>query len=125
MGGMRAVEVADEPSSPPERAAVERTRRLRQLLLVGLVVLCVLNAGDLLTTRIILDHAGVLEANPVARALLTYYRVDVLKAGLLIALVWMAYRTSPTAGWACAVWFACGYYTLAVISNGLLIAALP
>ncbi len=122
MGGVRALDSAGDRAAPRRNG---EERRRRQAILAGLAVLCLLNAGDLITTRVILDHSGVLEANPVARALLAYYRVDVLKGAILIILVWVALRSRATTGVVCAVWFACGYYTLAVISNGLLIAALP
>ena len=110
---------------PGDAVAGAEPGGLRRLTRVGVAVLCILNVADVVTTRVILGHAGLLEANPLASALLAYYRVDVVKALLLLALAWVALRHRPTLTWACCVWFACGYYTLAVISNGLLIASLP
>lgn len=98
---------------------------LHRASLIGVALLAVLNVADLVTTRLVLHHAGGVEANPAARALLSGHRVEIVKLTILVLLVWRVVRDRASLPWTCLVWLAVGYYTLAVVSNALVLSALP
>jgi hypothetical protein len=80
-----------------------------------ILILCLLQAADLLSTRMALKVPGVLELNPLVRQLgLWQSKLTVLV--LIVILAFWVKRTKRVA----AVWLVCGIYTLIVASNMLL-----
>lgn len=97
---------------------------MRRLIVSALVALVVLNIADVVTTRMVLHSVRGVEQNPVSRALLRGDRVEIAKAVILAALALETWRRRATVGWACALWWAAGFYTLTVVNNGLVLWAL-
>lgn len=83
-----------------------------------LLILCVLQLADIVSTRLALKVPGVLELNPLVRQLgLWQSKLAVLGVIVLLAL-WVK-RTKRVA----AVWLVCGVYVLIVASNFRLVIA--
>lgn len=77
-----------------------------------LIILCLLQAADLISTRVAMKVPGVLELNPLVRELgLWQSKLAVL--ALVVVLAFWVKRTKRVA----AVWLVCGVYTLIVASN--------
>jgi len=79
---------------------------------VPLVILGLLQAGDLLSTRMVMKIPGALEANPLVRDL-GLWQAKLLALAVVILLVWR----SQTLG---RLWAACGVYAAVVLSNTLM-----
>lgn len=80
--------------------------------IVPLLVLCVLQAGDLLSTRLALKIPGVIELNPLVRAF-GLWPAKLLVCALVLVLVWQAKRMRR-------LWTLCAIYAVIVASNVLL-----
>jgi len=77
-----------------------------------ILILCLLQVADLISTRIALRVPGVLELNPLVRQLgLWQSKLTVLL--LIVILAFWVKRTKRVA----AVWLICAIYTLIVASN--------
>jgi len=106
-----------------ETLAAAVARQHRKAVLIALVALVVLNAADLVTTRLALARGGI-EANPLAKIMLTGYRVEIVKALALLALAWRVMTRNPTLWVALAAWAVTGVYAMTVVSNVLSLLAL-
>ena len=83
-----------------------------------LLILCVLQLADIISTRLALKVPGVLELNPLVRQLgLWQSKLAVLGVIVLLAL-WVKHSKRVA-----AVWFVCGVYVLIVASNFRLVIA--
>jgi hypothetical protein len=80
-----------------------------------ILILCLLQVADLISTRMAMRVPGVLELNPLVRELgLWQSKLTVLV--LIVILVYWVKHTKRVA----AVWMVCGIYFLIVGSNMLL-----
>lgn len=75
---------------------------------IALLILLLLQAGDLLSTKAAI-HAGAAELNPIVRDL-GLWPAKLLTLGLIALLVWRAKSMTR-------VWVVCGLYTLIVTNN--------
>jgi len=80
--------------------------------IVAFLVLCVLQAADLLSTRLALKIPGVMELNPLVRQF-GLWPAKLMVCALLVLLVWQTKRMPR-------VWALCGIYAVIVASNVLL-----
>ncbi len=80
---------------------------------IPFLTLCVLQAGDLFSTRMALRIPGVLELNPLVREF-GLWPAKLLVLGLILLLAW---RTKKMA----RLWAVCGVYALIVTSNMLVV----
>ncbi len=80
-----------------------------------ILILCLLQAADLISTRMALKVPGVLELNPLVRELGLWQS----KLTVLVLIVILAYWVKRT-GRVRAVWLVCAVYSLIVASNMLL-----
>ena len=80
--------------------------------LVPFLILCLLQAGDLFSTRMALTIPGVVELNPLVRGF-GLWEAKLLVFGLVVLLAW---RTRTMA----RLWAICGVYAVIVGSNVLL-----
>lgn len=105
------------------------SRRLTRAAVIAVACLVVLNVGDLLTTRFALHlterrtHALV-EANPLARALLPGGRIEAVKLLLIALLAWNTARRPATLKIVCAAWATVGIYAMVIANNLLAIWAI-
>lgn len=104
----------------PEDAPVS-TRTLERMRWVGLVLLVVLNIGDLVTTKMAL-HGGAIEGNPFSAMLISHGAINPAKFLTLAILAWCISRTPPRLFSTVAVWFVAGVYTMVIASNILVYA---
>lgn len=104
----------------PHDASVS-TRTLERMRWVGLVMLVVLNIGDLVTTKLAL-HGGAIEGNPLSSALISHGAINPAKFLTLAVLAWCISRTPPRLFSTVAVWFVAGVYTMVIASNLLVYA---
>lgn len=104
---------------------VERLDRvqLRRARWAAVVLLALLNAADLLTTRAFLA-AGVPEANPIAAALITTGWLGFVKAGVILGLGLRVLHGRPTLPTTCALYVVVGIYAAVVAVNLLTLGAL-
>jgi Domain of unknown function (DUF5658) len=113
------IDLRDPPPAngvSPAVADGAEARRHWQLRLVGVGLLVVLNALDLMTTRAFL-HAGLQEGNVVGAVLIEQGWIAWVKAGLLLALGLRLLRGSPRLGSTCALWCVVGIYLAVVAVN--------
>ncbi len=96
---------------------------LRLASAIAIAVIGVLNLLDLVTTRIMLAH-GALESNPLSSFLLPSGSVAVVKAGIIVGLVFCVLRRRPSLQFTVATWFLAGFYFLTIVSNLLIIQRL-
>jgi hypothetical protein len=97
-------------------ATIPMARR-RRAVIVGLAVLAVLQAADVLVTWALLSNDGA-ELNPVGRALIGSGGAIVVKfaiLGALLALVWS--QRTVRLGFVCGVWAVTGIYVAVVAMN--------
>lgn len=80
--------------------------------IVPFLILCLLQAGDLLSTRMALTIPGVTELNPLVRQF-GLWQAKLLVFGLIVLLAWQTKRMR----W---LWTLCGIYAVIVASNVLL-----
>jgi hypothetical protein len=78
---------------------------------IPFLTLCLLQAGDLFSTRMALKVPGVLELNPLVREF-GLWPAKLLVLGLILLLAW---RTKKMA----RLWAVCGIYAVIVASNML------
>ena len=83
-----------------------------------ILILCLLQVADLISTRMALKVPGVLELNPLVRELGLWQS----KLTVLILIVILAYWVKKTKR-VRAVWLVCAVYSLIVASNMLLIVS--
>jgi hypothetical protein len=102
------------------RAQVSRTT------IAAAALLAVLNVADVITTRMVLSYPHAIEQNPVARALLGNFKIDVFKVAVCAFLAFKTLRSpaNATVKWACSLWFVNGYYVMTILNNILTLAAL-
>lgn len=88
----------------------------RRTAVTAVAALAVLNLVDVVLTRLALGR-GAVEANPLARVLLSGGRVELLKLALICVLWARAERRRPTLQFTVACWAAAGAYAMVVLSN--------
>ncbi|MFZ0704228.1 MAG: DUF5658 family protein [Candidatus Korobacteraceae bacterium] len=77
-----------------------------------ILILCLLQAADLVSTRMALRVPGVLELNPLVRELGLWQSKLTVLALVLILAFWVKHTKRVA-----AVWLVCVVYTLIVASN--------
>ena len=82
--------------------------------MVPFLILCILQAGDLLSTRLAMKIPGVMELNPLVRNF-GLWQAKLLVFGLIILLAWQTKKMRR-------LWTLCGIYAFIVASNVLLFA---
>jgi hypothetical protein len=82
--------------------------------LVPSLILCLLQVGDLLSTRMAMTIPGVMELNPLVRNF-GLWQAKLLVFGLIVLLAWQTKRMRR-------LWTLCGIYAFIVASNVLLFA---
>ena len=107
------IDLRDSPQDAPVSA-----RTLERMRWVGLVLLVVLNIGDLVTTKMAL-HGGAIEGNPFSSMLISHGAINPAKFLTLAVLAWCISRTPPRLFSTVAVWFVAGVYTMVIASNVL------
>jgi hypothetical protein len=110
------IDLRDSPQNAPVSA-----RTLERMRWVGLVLLVVLNIGDLVTTKMAL-HGGAIEGNPFSSMLISHGAINPAKFLTLAVLAWCISRTPPRLFSTVAVWFVAGVYTMVIASNLLVYA---
>lgn len=80
--------------------------------IIPFLVLCLLQAGDLLSTRLALKIPGVMELNPLVREF-GLWPAKLLVFGLIMLLAWQTKRMRR-------LWTLCGIYAVIVASNVML-----
>ena len=80
--------------------------------LVPFLVLCLLQVGDLFSTRLALSIPGVVELNPLVRGF-GLWQAKLLVFGLIVLLAWQTKRMRR-------MWTLCGIYAVIVASNTML-----
>ena len=108
--------MADSPVGTPVRTTIERRRAIRVWLLVGTIV--VLSVADLYMTLAHLRSAGMGEANPLARLVMSYQSPTLLSlwkgacVGLACIILLLArFRRSGEIG----CWFCCVVLTVLTV----------
>jgi len=100
-------------ASNGERNRTGDSMNLHQKI-VPFLILCILQAGDLFSTRMVLSIPGSLELNPLVREF-GLWPAKLLVLGLILLFAW---RTKKLA----RLWAVCGIYALIVGSNMLVCA---
>ena len=77
--------------------------------IVPFLILCVLQVGDLFSTRLALKIPGVMELNPLVRGF-GLWQAKLLVFGLIVLLAWQTKRMRR-------MWTLCGIYAVIVASN--------
>ena len=95
----------------------------RRTAFVPVVLLGLFNLADVVLTRYGLAH-GAVEANPLARHMLSGGRVELAKVVLIALLCLRIEHRRPTFAMAVACWAAVGAYAMAVFSNAIVLASL-
>ena len=103
-----------------EEVAPVRLQRVKTVTLWAIVALGALNVADVVTTRLLIAHAGA-EANPLAGLLLASQSLLWVKLGIVALLAVRVARSRPRLGMMGAACFAAGIYATAVISNLLVL----
>ena len=80
--------------------------------IVPFLILCLLQLGDLFSTRLALKVPGVIELNPLVREF-GLWQAKVLVFGLIVLLAWQTKRMRR-------LWTLCGIYAVIVASNVML-----
>jgi hypothetical protein len=81
---------------------------------IPFVILCLLQVGDWLSTRMALSIPSVVELNPMVRSL-GLWQAKLLMFGIIVLLAWRAKKPR-------SLWVVCGIYAVVVASNVLLLA---
>lgn len=89
---------------------------LRQAGLVALVLIALLNVGDVVVTQLLLARGGV-ELNPVADRLLASDIALAVKLAIVMGLALHFLRRGPRLIVVCFMWLVAGIYTFLVIVN--------
>ena len=106
----------------PVAAAAAFERRHRDVRLLAVALLVLLNVADLVTTNAFLD-AGVPEGNPLGEFLISRGWVGWVKAGILLALTLRILQRPPRLGTTAALWFVTGVYAAVVLVNLMVLNA--
>jgi hypothetical protein len=77
--------------------------------MVPFLILCLLQVGDLFSTRLALKVPGVMELNPLVRGF-GLWQAKLLVFGLIVLLAWQTKRMRR-------MWTLCGIYAVIVASN--------
>ncbi len=93
---------------------------IRRLTIVAIILVALLNVGDVITTHLVLARNGV-EANPIASALLGHGSLAWVKLVLVVLAGFVALKAPPRVGVLLLAWFVAGVYATAVLSNALLL----
>lgn len=114
----RAVEEGDtglliEHWSVRQASEAERHRLAR---VIGLALLIVLNALDIISTQMFLER-GLQEGNPLADALIQDGSIGWVKSFLLLVLGIRVLNARPRLATTCALWFVTGIYAAVVSIN--------
>ena len=80
--------------------------------IIPFLILCLLQLGDLFSTRLALKVPGVIELNPLVREF-GLWQAKVLVFGLIVLLAWQTKRMTR-------LWTLCGIYAVIVASNVML-----
>jgi hypothetical protein len=80
--------------------------------IIPFLILCLLQLGDLFSTRLALKVPGVIELNPLVREF-GLWQAKVLVFGLIVLLAWQTKRMRR-------LWTLCGIYAFIVASNVML-----
>jgi hypothetical protein len=80
--------------------------------IIPFLILCLLQLGDLFSTRLALKVPGVIELNPLVREF-GLWQAKVLVFGLIVLLAWQTNRMRR-------LWTLCGVYAVIVASNVML-----
>ncbi len=83
--------------------------------IVPFLILCLLQIGDLVSTRFALTIPGVMELNPLVRQF-GLWPAKLLVFGLIVLLAWQTKRMRR-------LWTLCGIYAVIVASNVMLFVA--
>ena len=94
--------------------------RVRQVTLLAIGALAILNGADVITTHILLAHRAV-EANPLSSFLLASQSLLWVKLAVLAVLGLRVINSKPRLGVMAATCFAAGIYATAVLSNLLVL----
>ena len=79
---------------------------------IPFLILCLLQLGDLFSTRLALKVPGVVELNPLVREF-GLWQAKLLVFGLIVLLAWQTKRMRR-------LWTLCGIYAVIVASNVML-----
>jgi hypothetical protein len=104
-----------ERSSAPERRRDDR--EFRKLGVVGLALLGLFNAADLLTTSRALRSGRATELNPTGRFLLHTGTAGLAKSIILLLVGFLLVRYRPRPFTMAFIWFMTGLYAMVVASN--------
>jgi hypothetical protein len=89
----------------------------------GVILLAILNALDLITTRMFMDK-GVEEGNPIAAQLLEANMAGPVKFGMLAALAYLVWTKPPRIATTCVIWMVCGIYAAVVAVNTWIVVSI-
>lgn len=93
-----------------------------RLHLVALVLIGLLQVGDIITTRLLVSRYGpAAELNPLRSWLLTGHNMEIGKFVLVGLLLYILRRKAQTPALLAMTWFGAGFYFLTVTSNALLL----
>jgi Domain of unknown function (DUF5658) len=81
---------------------------------IPFVVLCLLQVGDWISTRMALSIPSVVELNPMVRSF-GLWQAKLLMCGIIALLAWRTKKPSK-------LWVVCGIYILVIASNILVFA---
>ncbi len=81
---------------------------------IPFVIFCLLQVGDLLSTRLALSRPGVVELNPLVGSF-GLWQAKLLVSGFIVLLACRSKKPRK-------LWAVCGIYTMIVASNVLLFA---
>lgn len=108
--------MSDSHGEAPAGAGGPSQAELRQAGIVALVLLALLNVGDVALTQLLLTRGGV-ELNPVADRLLASDIALAVKLALVAALAVHFMRRGPRLIVVCFMWLVAGIYLLVVVVN--------
>lgn len=89
---------------------------LRAHASAAVLILAVLQAADVLTTRLVLARGGV-EGNPLMAGLVSRPLLALAAKMVCVAAAWCASRRAPSWRALCGLWMVCGFYLSVVMAN--------
>jgi hypothetical protein len=101
-------------------------QRLSKAFMYALLALVFLNVADVVTTRWLLSIGSrhgmaAVEADPLSKALLAGYRVEIVKIVLLSLAERVRVRLHVKLATVCVGWFVAGIYGMVVLNNTLIL----
>lgn len=108
--------MSDSHGEAPTGAGGPSQAELRQAGIVALVLIALLNVGDVVLTQLLLTRGGV-ELNPVADRLLASDLALAVKLAIVMGLALHFMRRGPRLIVVCFMWLVAGIYTFVVIVN--------